>query len=190
MTAAKKISWQYPVVELITAVLSLLLFLEFGLSLMFLIFFFFTCVLIVIAFIDFNHQIIPDIITLPGIPIFFLLAVFVVKVPWLEALLGIVIGGGILFLIGFVYEKINKREGMGGGDVKLLAMIGGFFGWKSLLFVLLTGSFAGALVGVTVMIIKKQDMKYAVPFGPFLAAAAIACIFWGYKFIELIFIRN
>jgi leader peptidase (prepilin peptidase)/N-methyltransferase len=186
----ERISWQYPAVELITAILCLMLFLEFGLSLMFLIFFFFTCVLIVIAFIDFNHQIIPDIITLPGIPIFFLLAVFVVQVPWLEALLGIVIGGGILFVIGFVYEKINKREGMGGGDVKLLAMIGGFFGWKSLLFVLLAGSFAGAIVGVAAMIINKQNMKYAVPFGPFLAAAAIAFIFWGYKFIDFLFIRN
>ncbi len=186
----QKISWQYPIVELITGILCLFLYREFGFSLMFLIFFFFTCVLIVIAFIDLNHQIIPDILTLPGIPIFFLLAVFVIKVPWLEALLGIIIGGGILFVIGFVYEKINKREGMGGGDVKLLAMIGGFFGWKSLLFVILAGSFAGALVGVTAMIIKKQNMKYAVPFGPFLAAAAIACIFWGYKFIDLLFIHN
>ena len=184
-----KISWRYPLVELITAVLSLLLFLQFGLTLRFLIFFVFTSVLIVIAFIDLDHRIIPDILTLPGIPIFFLLAVFIVKVPWLEALLGILIGGGILFAIAFGYELISKREGMGGGDIKLLAMIGGFLGWKSLLFVLLVSSFLGAIVGVSIMIIKKQDMKYQVPFGPFLSAGAVAYFFWGDVFIRLLFMR-
>ncbi len=132
-----KISWRYPLVEFITALLSLLLFLKFGLTLKFLIFFIFTAVLIVITFIDLDHQIIPDIITLPGIPIFFLLAVFVVKIPWLEALIGLLIGGGVLFAIAFVYELLTKREGMGGGDIKLLAMIGGFLGWKSLIFILI-----------------------------------------------------
>jgi leader peptidase (prepilin peptidase)/N-methyltransferase len=163
-----KISWHYPLVELITALLALLLFLKFGLTLNFLIFFIFTAVLIVITFIDLDHQIIPDILTLPGIPIFCLAAIFLLKIPWLEALLGLLIGGGILFMIAFVYELISRREGMGGGDIKLLAMIGGFLGWKSLIFILLFSSFSGAMVGITAMIIKKQDMKYAVPFGPFL----------------------
>ena len=91
-----------------------------------------------------------------------------------------------LFLIAFVYELISKREGMGGGDIKLLAMIGGFFGWKSLIFILLFSSFSGAIVGITAMIIKKQDMKYAVPFGPFLSAAAVAYLFWGDTFMRLL----
>ena len=181
-----KISWRYPLVELITALLSLLLFLKFGLTLRFLIFFIFTAVLIVITFIDLDHQIIPDILTLPGIPIFFLAAIFFVKIPWLEALLGLLIGGGVLFAIAFVYELISKREGMGGGDIKLLAMIGGFLGWKSLIFILLFSSFSGAIVGITAMIIKKQDMKYAVPFGPFLSAAAVAYLFWGDAFMRLL----
>ena len=133
-----------------------------------------------------DHQIIPDILTLPGIPIFFLAAIFLLKIPWLEALLGLLIGGGILFTIAFVYELISKREGMGGGDIKLLAMIGGFFGWKSLMFILLFSSFSGAIVGITAMIIKKQDMKYAVPFGPFLSAAAVAYLFWGDTFMRLL----
>jgi len=188
-----KISWRYPLVELITALLALLLFLKFSLTLSFLIFFIFTAVLIVITFIDLDHQIIPDILTLPGIPIFFLAAIFLLdrpwKIPWLEALLGLLIGGGILFLIAFVYELISKREGMGGGDIKLLAMIGGFFGWKSLIFILLFSSFSGAIVGITAMIIKKQDMKYAVPFGPFLSAAAVAYLFWGDAFMRLLFMR-
>jgi leader peptidase (prepilin peptidase)/N-methyltransferase len=184
-----KISWHYPLVELITALLALLLFLKFGLTLNFLIFFIFTAVLIVITFIDLDHQIIPDILTLPGIPIFCLAAIFLLKIPWLEALLGLLIGGGILFMIAFVYELISRREGMGGGDIKLLAMIGGFLGWKSLIFILLFSSFSGAMVGITAMIIKKQDMKYAVPFGPFLSAAAVAYLFWGQAFTRLLFIR-
>jgi leader peptidase (prepilin peptidase) / N-methyltransferase len=181
-----KISWRYPLVELITALLALLLFIKFGLTLKFLVFFIFTAVLIVITFIDLDHQIIPDIITLPGIPIFFLAAIFLVQIPWLEALLGLLIGGGVLFTIALVYELITKREGMGGGDIKLLAMIGGFLGWKSLMFILLFSSFSGAIVGITAMIINKQDMKYAVPFGPFLSAAAVAYIFWGEAFMRLL----
>jgi len=146
-------------------------------------------VLIVITFIDLDHQIIPHILTLPGIPLFFLAAIFVVGVPWREALIGLLIGGGVLFAIAFVYEFIAKREGMGGGDIKLLAMIGGFLGWKSLIFVLLVSSFTGAVVGITAMIIKGKDMKYAVPFGPFLSAAAIAYIFWGDVFMHVLLSR-
>jgi leader peptidase (prepilin peptidase)/N-methyltransferase len=181
-----KISWRYPLVELITAALALLLFLQFGLTLKFLTFFIFTAVLIVITFIDLDHQIIPDVLTLPGIPIFFLLAIFVVKVPWLEALIGLLIGGGMLFAIAFVYQLITKREGMGGGDIKLLAMIGGFLGWKSLIFILLVSSFSGAIVGIAAMVIQKQDMKYAIPFGPFLSAAAVAYLFWGDAFMRVL----
>jgi leader peptidase (prepilin peptidase) / N-methyltransferase len=182
-----RISWRYPLVEFITAMFSLLLFLKFGLSLNFLVFFIFTAVLIVITFIDLDHQIIPDILTLPGIPIFCLAAVFLVNVPWKEALVGLLIGGGVLFAIAFIYELITKREGMGGGDIKLLAMIGGFLGWKSLIFVLLFSSFSGAVVGIAAMMINKQDMKYAVPFGPFLSAAAVAHIFWGDAFMRILF---
>jgi len=185
----KPISWRYPLVELITALLAVLIFIKFGLTLKFLVFFIFIAVLIVITFIDLDHQIIPDILTLPGIPIFTLAAIFLVKIPWLEALLGILIGGGILFAIAVVYEFISKREGMGGGDIKLLAMIGGFLGWKSLIFILLFSSLAGALIGIAVMIIKKQDMKYAVPFGPFLAAAVVAYVFWGEAITRTFFIR-
>lgn len=184
----QKISWRYPLVELITGLLALLLFIKFGLSLQFLAAFVFTAVLIIITFIDLDHQIIPDVLTLPGIPIFLLAGIFIMKVPWHEALIGVLIGGGVLFAIAFVYEKMTKREGMGGGDIKLLGMIGGFFGWKALIFILLMSSLAGAIIGIALMIIKKQDMKYAVPFGPFLAAAAVAYIFWGEEFMRLLIV--
>jgi leader peptidase (prepilin peptidase)/N-methyltransferase len=184
------ISLQYPLVELLTAVMALLLFWKFGLSWKLLFSFVFTCSLIVITFIDFEHQIIPDIITLPGIPVFFLMAVLAMGVPWWDALLGILIGGGILYAIALGYELIAKREGMGGGDIKLLAMLGAFFGWKSLFFIFLVSSFLGAIVGISVMLIKGKDMKYAVPFGPFLSLAALAYIFWGDAFIRFMFIRH
>ena len=182
----EKISWRYPLVELITAILALFLFAKFYLTLNFLVFFIFTAVLIVITFIDLDHQIIPDLLTLPGIPVFFLLAVFVVGVPWMEAAIGLLIGGGVLFVIALGYEVITKREGMGGGDIKLLAMIGGFLGWKSLIFVLLFSSLLGAVIGVALMLIKKEDMKYAVPFGPFLSAAGVAYLFWGDAFMQFL----
>jgi len=181
-----KISWRYPLVEFITAMFALLLFAKFWLTPDFIVFFIFTAVLIVITFIDLDHQIIPDVLTLPGIPVFFLAAVFVVRIPWLEALIGLLVGGGVLFAVAAVYELVTKREGMGGGDIKLLAMIGGFLGWKSLIFILLFSSLLGAVVGILIMIIKKQDMKYAVPFGPFLSAAAVAYLFFGEIFMRFL----
>ncbi len=184
----ERISFQYPLVESLTAVFAIFLFWKFGLTLKFLFYFVFSCVLIIIAFIDLEHQIIPDVLTLPGIPVFFLAAVFAIGVPWLEALLGVLIGGGILYAIAFGYEVIAKREGMGGGDIKLLAMLGAFFGWKSLIFILLISSFTGAVVGITVMLIKGKDMKYAVPFGPFLSLAAVAYIFFGDAFTRVLFL--
>lgn len=186
----EKISWRYPLVELVTGLLALLLFMKFGMTLDFLVYFIFTAVLITISFIDLDHQIIPDILSLPGIPIFFLLAVFVVRLPWIEAAIGLLVGGGILFAIAFVYESITKREGMGGGDIKLLGMIGGFLGWKSLIFILLVSSLLGAIIGIAVMVIKKQDMKYAVPFGPFLSAAAVAYLFWGDAFMRFLLLPH
>jgi leader peptidase (prepilin peptidase)/N-methyltransferase len=145
--------------------------------------------LIVITFIDLDHQIIPDVITLPGIPVFFLSAIFFMGIPVLEALLGILIGGGCLFAIAFIYELITKREGMGGGDIKLLAMLGAFLGWKSLFFILFVSSLIGAVVGISVMIARGKDMKYAVPFGPFLSIAAVAYLFVGIDVMNLLYFR-
>jgi len=185
----EKISLRYPLVETITALLSMFLFWKFGLSTKYLFSFIFTCALIVITFIDLDHQIIPDVITLPGIPVFFLIAIFFMGIPVLEALLGILIGGGCLFAIAFIYELITKREGMGGGDIKLLALLGAFLGWKSLFFILFVSSLLGAVVGVSVMIARGKDMKYAVPFGPFLSIAAVAYLFVGIDVMNFLYFR-
>jgi leader peptidase (prepilin peptidase)/N-methyltransferase len=185
----EKISSRYPLVEGITAVLSLLLFWKFGLSWQYLFHFIFVCSLIVITFIDFDHQIIPDVITLPGIPIFSLIAVFFMGVPWMEVLIGILAGGGLLYAIAVGYEFFTKREGMGGGDIKLLAMLGGFLGWKSLFFIVFVSSLLGALVGITMILLKGKDMKYAVPFGPFLSIAAVSYLFVGREAMLLFFLQ-
>jgi len=182
------ISPRYPLVEALTAALAVLLFWKYGFSLQLLCAFLFTAALIVITFIDIDYQIIPDVISLPGIPLCFLAAVFFMGVPFLESLIGILVGGGILYVIAVGYEWITKREGMGGGDIKLLAMLGAFFGWKSLLFIVLCSSLTGAVVGMTAMVIQGQDMKYAVPFGPFLALGAVAYFFLGDAFLRYLFL--
>jgi leader peptidase (prepilin peptidase)/N-methyltransferase len=169
--------------------MALLLFWKFGLSLKYLFSFIFTAALIVITFIDFDHQIIPDVITLPGIPLFFIGAVFFMDISVWESLLGILIGGGCLFAIAFGYEIITKREGMGGGDIKLLAMLGAFLGWKSLFFILFVSSLLGAAVGISLMIAKGENMKYAVPFGPFLSVAAVAYLFVGFDVMNFLVYR-
>ncbi len=185
----EKISLRYPVVEAVTALMALLLFWKFGFSLKYLCSFIFTSVLIVITFIDLDYQIIPDVISLPGIPLFFLLSVFFMDIPWLEALLGILIGGGCLFAIAYIYEIVTKREGMGGGDIKLLAMLGAFLGWKSLLFILFVSSLLGAAVGISVMVARGKDMKYAVPFGPFLSVAAVLYLFLDMDIMDFLYFR-
>lgn len=184
-----KISLMYPVVEGLTAALSALLFVQYGLSLQYLLTFIFTCALIIITFIDLEHQIIPDVITLPGIPLFFLAAIFFMNMRPLDSLLGIAIGGGLFYLIAAGYELLRKTEGMGGGDIKLMAMLGAFLGWQSLWFILLVSSILGAVVGIAAMLSKGEDMKYAVPFGPFLSVAAVSYLFLGDYALRLLFGR-
>ena len=185
----KAISLQYPFVELLTAIVALLLFWKFGLNLKFIPPFLFTCALIVIAFIDFEHKIIPHVLTLTGIPVFAVLAVAIMGLPAVDSFLGIMIGAGVLYFVAVYYEALTEREGMGGGDVNLLAMLGAFFGWKSLFFILFVSSLLGAIVGLTVILVKGKDMKYAVPFGPFLSLAAFSCIFFGDYLLRLLFFR-
>ncbi len=181
------ISSRYPIIEAITGLFLLALYLKYGLSLKLLALFAFGAALILISFIDLDHQIIPDIITLPGIPIGFLAAVFVLQTGYIDSLLGIVLGGGVLYLVSTGYRLLTKRTGMGFGDVKLLAMIGAFLGWKSILFVLFISSFLGSLVGISIILIKKGNMKYAIPYGPFLSLAAIAYLFWGQRVASMLF---
>jgi leader peptidase (prepilin peptidase)/N-methyltransferase len=179
-----KILWRYPLVEALTGLIALGLFLKFGFSFPFFSFLAFSAALIVITFIDLDHRIIPDIISLPGIAVGFLLAVLGPSITVKDSLIGILAGGGSLFVVAYVYEALTKREGMGGGDVKLLAMIGAWLGWKSIPFTLFVASLSGTLIGGTAMLIQKGGRHYAIPFGPFLAFSALAYLFFGPQLID------
>lgn len=181
------ISWRYPLVEALNGVLTLLLFIKSGPTLPFLALFLFTSSMVVITFIDLDHQIIPDSISLPGIVIGFIFSFFLPWNSWLNSLLGILLGGGSLLLVAWGYEKLTGKEGMGGGDIKLLAMMGAFFGWRSVLFIIFAASLVGSVIGVTAMVIKKSDGKLAIPFGPFLAFGAMLYIFFGRQLITWYF---
>lgn len=177
------ISWRYPLVEALNGLLTLFLFLKLGPSLSFLALFIFCSSLVVITFIDLDHQIIPDEISLPGIVIGFLFSFFLPWNDWLNSLCGILLGGGSLFLVAWGYEKLTGKEGMGGGDIKLLAMMGAFLGWRSVPFIIFAASLVGSVIGVAAMLIQKKDGKLAIPFGPFLAFAAVLYIFYGRQLI-------
>ncbi|MFV9646025.1 MAG: prepilin peptidase [Desulfobacterales bacterium] len=183
----KPISFRYPLVEIISGVFALCTFLKFGPTLEALVYFAFITALVVITFIDIDHQIIPDLITLPGIPVCFLASFALPSITYKESLLGLLAGGGSLLLVGWTYYLIKKAEGMGGGDIKLMAMIGAMVGWKGVLFTIFVSSLVGTLVGITIMLRTKKGMKIAVPFGPFLSIGAITYIFWGPSLISWYF---
>jgi len=181
-----KISIKYPVVELITALLFLLFFNKYGLTYEFLVNMLFVSLIIAISFIDLEFQIIPDVLSLGGLLAGFALSFF--RKPiffYQDALYGILIGGGILFAIAYGYQLITKREGMGGGDIKLLGMIGAFCGLKGVIFSLMTGSIIGTIVGIPLMLIKgkEEGTRYAIPFGPFLSLGALIFLIMGDRFI-------
>jgi leader peptidase (prepilin peptidase)/N-methyltransferase len=178
------ISLQYPLVELLNGLLTLALFLRFGPTLAFLVLFLFCSALVVITFIDLEHQIIPDEISLPGIVVGFIFSFFLPDHSWLNSLLGILLGGGSLLLVAYAYQWLTGKEGMGGGDIKLLAMMGAFLGWKSIPFIIFASSLVGSVVGITIILVQKKDSKLAIPFGPYLAFGAVLYIFYGRQIIQ------
>ncbi|MGE4558932.1 MAG: A24 family peptidase [Desulfobulbus sp.] len=171
-----RISWQYPLVEAVMAVFSAVLFQRFGVSIDFCIMFAFFAALLVIIFIDIHHQIIPDLISLPFIILGFAASFFSTQVTWQQSGLGILAGGGVLYLVAFGYYAFTGRDGMGGGDIKLLAMIGAFLGWQSLLYVVFASSLVGSLIGIIAMIKQGKGGRTRIPFGPFLAFGAMTWV--------------
>jgi len=181
------IALRYPVVELISGVFALGVYLKYGIGPETLIYFGFIASLLVITFIDIDHRIIPDVITLPGIPIFFAASFALRQISFVESILGILVGGGSLFLVAWLYHLLTKKEGMGGGDIKLLAMIGAVIGWKGVLFTIFVASAVGTLAGMLIMLKTRKTMKLAVPFGPFLAIGGITYILFGPQLINWYF---
>ena len=183
-----RISWRYPLVEGAMALMALALYQHFGLTILLPIYFVFCAALIAVIFIDLQHQIIPDVISLPGVVFGFVLSFVNPFVTWQDAGLGVLFGGGSFYLVALVYYLLTKREGMGGGDIKLLAMIGAFLGWQSLPFVVFGSSVLGTVAGVWAMIEQRKGGKTVIPYGPFLAMAALLYLFFRREILFL-FIR-
>jgi leader peptidase (prepilin peptidase) / N-methyltransferase len=171
-TCRQPISLRYPIVELVTCAVFVLHYLVFGPSGLFVVRVAFASALIVLFAIDLEHHLLPDRITLPGIVAGLAFSVFLP--PGLrDAAIGVVAGGGVLWLVGEAYYRYSGHEGMGGGDVKMLAMIGAFLGWKLMLLTLVLSSFSGSIVGLALIAAKRGGLKYALPYGTFLALGAL-----------------
>ena len=179
-----KISVQYPAVEFLTGSIYLIIYLIYGLSIQSLIYIILSSALIIIAFIDLNQQIVPDVISLPGIVIGFIISFFVTYISFINSALGVLVGGGIILIIGIAGSVIFKKEAMGGGDVKLAAMIGAFLGWRYMVISLFLGFFLGALAGIFLIISKIKSREDVVPFGPFIVLGSFITLLWGEKIIS------
>ena len=177
------ISIRYPLVELATMALFVVNGLVFGWTALLVPRILFACLLVVLFAIDLEHHLLPNVITLPGI-VLGLIASAVLPPGIVDAIIGMLIGGGVLWAIGEAYYRYSGQEGMGGGDVKMLAMIGAFLGWKLVLVTLVLSSFAGSIIGLVVIVLKRGGMKYALPYGTFLALGALVASLFGERIVN------
>lgn len=173
------ISWRYPFVEALTAVLFVASLERFGPDAKALVAMGFGCLLIALAGIDYEHFLLPDLLTLPGLGAGLLIASTTDWIGWREALVGAAVGGGVSWLFAEGWYRLRGEEGLGLGDVKMLALIGAFLGWEGLLVTLLLASLAGTLVGVTAMVRGRMSFKSRLPFGVFLAGGGLVALFFG-----------
>ena len=178
------ISVRYPAVELLTGAMACGIVLKHGPTIPALIYFLFIAALIVVAIIDLDHRIIPDRISLTGIAAGLVASLVLPEVTWTDSLIGVLAGGGSLFAVAWGYYLLTGKEGMGGGDIKLLAMIGAFTGWQGVVFTIFAASATGTAVGLVLMASAGKNLKFAVPFGPFLSLGAVVYLFFGQAIIH------
>lgn len=180
-----KISFRYPLVEILNGLAYLFFFFQYGVSYNFLIFSFLSSALIVIFFVDIDFQIIPDSITLPGMVLGLGVSFLPDSIGIVSSLIGLIVGGGVLYLIAILGDWLFKKESMGGGDIKMTAMLGALLGWQKVVLIFFTGAVIGLVVSIILMIVSKEVRSTRViPFGPFLAAAAMIAIIYGDRIIE------
>jgi leader peptidase (prepilin peptidase)/N-methyltransferase len=172
------ISAQYPIVEIVTALLFVLVTWLTPVGPLLISRLILVAILIALFGIDLEHQILPNSITLPGIVIGLMFS-FIAPPGWQDALIGTLLGAGILYGIAAAYYAVRREEGLGMGDVKMLAMIGAFLGWKAVLVTLVLSSFSGAAIGMALIAAQRGGMKLALPFGTFLALGALAAMLAG-----------
>lgn len=179
---AETISVRYPLIELASGVLFAATVYRFGIGLGSL-WYAFSAALLVVTMIDLDHKIIPNEISLPGIPLGILAHMFLLSPRWLDGLifsgLGVLMGGGVLLAVALGYQALTKREGMGMGDPKLLGMIGAFVGWQGVVFTLLVSSVVGTVIGLLMIVIGGKDRRTEIPFGPFLSLGAVLWVWVG-----------
>jgi leader peptidase (prepilin peptidase) / N-methyltransferase len=189
------ISMRYPLVELITALLFWGVFNQFGFSFHLLELWIFFLGLVIVTFIDFDHFLLPDVFTLPGIALGLAGSFLSSQRTPLDSFLGLLFGGGFLWALAYFYFLIRNEEGMGGGDIKLLAWIGAVLGWQAIPFVIVTSSVTGSVVGVLAALRSDKGLKTMIPFGPYLALGAVLFVFihsqvgfdyWAWLFPEFV----
>ncbi|RJR20061.1 MAG: prepilin peptidase [Nitrospiraceae bacterium] len=192
-----KLSVRYPLIELLNAVLYVMVLKRFGPDSPWVVavYFVFVSVLLVIFFIDLDHQIIPNSITLPGIPIATILGATILPDPFSAyemlglkgALAGFAAGGGFFYLVAVLGKAVFKKDAMGGGDIKMMAMAGGILGWKGVILTTFMGSLLGSVIGVSLIMLKGREWGSRIPFGPYLATGALITLFWGRDILQWYF---
>lgn len=175
----QSIPWRYPLVEFLNGGGYVLLVWKFGWVWQTPVYALLFSALLVITLIDLTYQIIPNEITLPGMVIGMIAAGIILPQGFWSSLIGLVLGGGLFYLIADLSQRILKQEGMGGGDIKLIAMVGAFLGWKSVLLTIFIGALLGSIVGLFLILVKGKGRRFPIPFGPFLALGALTSLFWG-----------
>jgi leader peptidase (prepilin peptidase)/N-methyltransferase len=178
-TCGTRISPRYFFVELLTPALLVILHLHYGLSRHFFASALFTSALIALAFIDYDHKILPDKITFPMTALGLAYAFFRDDLHFGQALVGAAVGAGFLLLVYGLYYLVRRKEGLGLGDVTMMIMTGVFLGWLKTLLTLILASFAGAIIGIVIIAVKKKDLQFALPYGTFLAPGAFVALVWG-----------
>jgi leader peptidase (prepilin peptidase)/N-methyltransferase len=178
-----RISWRYPLVEAATAALFVGCVERFGVTWQAAAAALFGALLLALAAIDHEHYLLPDVITLPGLGIGLLVSLWAPWIGWRDALLGAAVGGGGLWLLAQAWILFRREEGMGLGDVKMLAMIGAFLGWKGVVVTVFLASFAGAALGLALIARGRLDLRSKLPFGVFLAAGALVALFVGDRLV-------
>ena len=204
----KKISARYPLIEAVSGLISVLLYLKFGLGVEWVLFFGFSAALLVLAFIDLDHRILPDVITLNGMWLGVLSSVYlaqpippivlgILRAAGLEvtnprilalvgSLLGVVAGGGLLWGVGEAFKRLRGIEGMGFGDVKMMAMVGAFLGAPMALFTIMLGSILGSVIGLVFMGFTGKSRDYELPSGTFLSVAGIVVVLYGENLVQFL----
>ena len=173
------ISPRYPLIELSNGFLYVFLYHHYHFSVQGLVFALLTTALLIVACIDLVHTIIPDAITLPGIVVGLGSSLWLTPVGIRDAILGVVLGGGLFLLMAVLSVVILQREGMGGGDIKLMAMLGAFLGWHAVLVTMFLAAVLGAGVGLALILLRRKGRREPLPFGPFLALGALLAMVWG-----------